>query len=232
LIDREGLLIEGMPGLQPFQKAFAQPRSTVADWRLRCPDRIDLLDVVRNARPTVLIGVSGQPGGFPEAVVRSMAEIVERPIIFPLSNPTSRCEAAPQDLLDWSNGRAIIGTGSPFPPARHNGTSRHVDQTNNAYIFPGLGLGTVAIKASRISEGMLLAAAQALAELSPARSDMTKNLFPPVSDLREISYRVAVAVASQAQQEGLAEATSRDATEALIQDKIWAPTYSAFKRRR
>ena len=232
LVDRDGLLVEGMPGLQPFQKAFAQPRSTVADWRLGSPDRIDLLDVVRNARPTVLIGVSGQPGGFPEAVVRSMAEFVERPIIFPLSNPTSRSEAAPQDLLDWSNGRAIVGTGSPFPPTRHNGTSRQVDQTNNAYIFPGLGLGTVAMKASRISEGMLLAAAQALADLSPARSDMTKNLFPPVSDLREISYRVALAVASQAQQEGLAQATSRNATEALIQDKIWAPTYSAFKRLR
>jgi malate dehydrogenase (oxaloacetate-decarboxylating) len=232
LVDREGLLLEGMPGILPFQERFARSRGVVADWPLVNPNRIDLLDVVRNAQPTVLIGVSGQPGGFTEAVVRAMAEFSERPVIFPLSNPTSRSEATPTDLLDWTDGRAVIGTGSPFPAVLRKGLPRHVDQTNNAYVFPGIGLGAIVARARRVSDGMLLAAARALAAASPMRLDPTGNLLPPVNELREVSRRVAVAVAAQAQAEGLAKATGRDALEARVQAKMWAPVYRPYRRRR
>ncbi len=142
-VDRDGLLVQGMPSLLDFQEPFAQARAAVAGWRLEHPDRIGLLDVVANAKPTVLIGVSGQHGIFTERIVRAMAAGVARPIIFPLSNPVSRSEATPQDLETWSQGRAIIGTGSPFPPITRNGRSVTLDQTNNAYVFPGVGLGAL-----------------------------------------------------------------------------------------
>ncbi|HZN31877.1 MAG TPA: NAD-dependent malic enzyme [Xanthobacteraceae bacterium] len=231
LVDREGLLVEGMRGILPFQERFVQARSAVADWRLHQPDRIDLLDVVRNAKPTVLIGVSGQPGAFTQEVVRTMAQLTERPVIFPLSNPTSRSEATPADLIDWTDGRAVIGTGSPFPPVLRKGRPQPVDQTNNAYVFPGLGLGAIAAQARRVSDGMLMAAARALADASPARHDAGANLLPPVDELRRVSYRVAVAVALAAQAEGLAQPTTRDALEARIQSKMWTPVYRPYRRR-
>jgi malate dehydrogenase (oxaloacetate-decarboxylating) len=230
LVDREGLLVGGMRGILPFQQRFVQARSAVADWRLQQPDRIDLLDVVRHAKPTVLIGVSGQPGAFTREVVRTMAQFTERPVIFPLSNPPSRSEATPADLVDWTDGRAVIGTGSPFPPVPHNGRPRPVDQTNNAYVFPGLGLGVIAAQARRVSDGMLMAAARALADASPARLDADANLLPPVDDLRQVAYRVAVAVALQAQAEGLAPATTGDALEARIRAKMWTPVYRPYRR--
>jgi len=232
LVDREGLLVEGMRGILPFQERFVQARSAVADWRLQQPDRIDLLDVVRSAKPTVLIGVSGQPGAFTQEVVRTMAQLTGRPVIFPLSNPTSRSEATPADLIDWTDGRAVIGTGSPFPPVLRKGRPQPVDQTNNAYVFPGLGLGAIAAQARRVSDGMLMAAARALADASPARHDADANLLPPVDELRRVSFRVAVAVALAAQAEGLAQATTRDALEARIQAKMWTPVYRPYRRRR
>src|ERR671911_1113269 len=198
LVDRDGLLIEGMPGLLSFQEPFVQPRDAVAGWTLERESIIGLGDVVRNASPTVLIGVSGQPGAFPEGVIRAMAASVQRPVIFPLSNPTSRAEAMPVDVMAWTEGRAVIGTGSPFPPLLKNGAYVRVDQTNNSYVFPGIGLAAIAVHARRISDGMLLAAAHALADTSPARLNPHANLLPPVSELRDVSLRVAQAVAMQA----------------------------------
>jgi malate dehydrogenase (oxaloacetate-decarboxylating) len=231
LIDRDGLLVEGMPGILSFQEPFVQPRSVVADWRRDHPDRISLLDVARNARPTVLIGVSGQPGGFAENVIRSMAEHTHQPVIFPLSNPTSRSEATPADLLAWTEGAAVIGTGSPFPPVLKDGIYRRIDQTNNAYVFPGIGLGAIAVRARRISDGMLMAAARALAEISPARSDPNANLLPDVTDLRLVSYHVALAVAAQAIAEGLAPPLPQiGQIEARIKMKMWEPLYRPFRR--
>jgi malate dehydrogenase (oxaloacetate-decarboxylating) len=230
IVDRDGLLVEGMPSLLDFQSPFAQPRASVASWRLEQPDRIGLIDVARNAHPTVLVGVSGQPGGFSERVVRTMAEFTAQPIIFPLSNPTSRCEAAPSDLLAWTQGRAVIGTGSPFPPVLKDGVSFRVDQTNNAYVFPGIGLGAIAVEARRISDGMLMAAARALAEASPSRLDRNANLLPPVTTLREVSRRVATAVVSQAQAEGLAVQRSQHELAALLGAKMWTPTYRPYRR--
>src|SRR3954467_7037963 len=201
LVDRDGLLVEDMPGILPFQAPFVQPRSAVAGWTLDRENGIGLADVVRNAKPTVLIGVSGQPGAFPEAVMRNMAASVERPVIFPLSNPTSRTEATPADLMAWTEGRAVIGAGSPFPPLLKNGAYVRVDQTNNSYVFPGIGLAAIAVHARRISDGMLMAAARALADVSPARQNPNGNLLPPVPELRDVSLRVAQAVALQAREE-------------------------------
>ncbi|MFY9893757.1 MAG: NAD-dependent malic enzyme, partial [Xanthobacteraceae bacterium] len=188
LVDRDGLLVEGMAGLQPFQTPFAQSRDRLAAWKLGSPDRIDLADVAANAHPTVLIGTSGQPRAFSEGIVRAMAADVERPVIFPLSNPTERSEATPQELIVWTDGRAVIGTGSPFPPIERDGRPFRIDQTNNSYVYPGVGLAAIAVQARRISDGMFLAAARTIAELSPAKHDPRANLLPPLAELRKISF--------------------------------------------
>jgi malate dehydrogenase (oxaloacetate-decarboxylating) len=232
LVDRGGLLVEGMAGLQPFQAPFAQSRERLAGWKLPSSRRIDLSDVIANARPTVLIGTSGQPHAFTEPMVREMARHARRPIIFPLSNPTQRSEATPQDLHAWTEGRAVIGTGSPFPPLHRNGGAFRVDQTNNAYVYPGIGLGAIAVKARRISDAMFLAAARVVAELSPARHDPDANLLPPLVELRKISFRVAVAVTAQAIAEGLAGTLSEEKIAAAVRAKMWEPVYATYRRLR
>ena len=199
-------------------------------WNLHHPDKIALLDVVRNARPTVLIGVSGQAGAFSEPIVRAMAECNHRPVIFPLSNPTSREEATPADIEAWTDGRALIGVGSPFPPITRDGSRFKVDQTNNSYIFPGVGLGALAVGASRVSDGMFMAAAKALASSSPARDNPKHNLLPPVSGLREAAVTVALAVALQAHKEGLVTGVSTDQIEQRIRAKMWTPRYVPYRR--
>ncbi|MGF6311175.1 malate dehydrogenase (oxaloacetate-decarboxylating) [Bradyrhizobium sp. i1.8.4] len=230
MVDRDGLLLEGMSGLAPFQLPFVQDKQAITGWQLSHPDKIALLDVVRNARPTVLIGVSGQAGAFSEPIVRAMAECNARPVIFPLSNPTSREEATPVDIEAWTEGRALIGVGSPFPPITRDGARFKVDQTNNSYIFPGVGVGALAVGASRVSDGMFMAAAKALASVSPARNNPKHNLLPPVSALRDVSQTVALAVALQAHREGLATDIPIDQVEARIHAKIWTPRYVPYRR--
>jgi malate dehydrogenase (oxaloacetate-decarboxylating) len=230
LVDRDGLLVEGISGLQPFQAPFVQKRADLASWTSASPGRIGLIDVVVNARPTVLIGTSGQAHGFDEVVVRAMAERVRRPVIFPLSNPTERAEATPHDLFVWTDGRAVIGTGSPFPPIERNGHPFRVDQTNNAYVYPGIGLAAIAAKARRISDGMFLAAARVIADLSPAKRDPQANLLPPLVELRRISFHVAIAVAKQAQADGLADPIADDELAAAVREKMWEPVYARYRR--
>ena len=230
LIDRQGLLVEGMEGLQSFQAPFAQARDRVANWTLESPGWIGLADVVANAKPTVLIGTSGQPGALSEAIVRGMAESVRRPVILILSNPTERAEATPQDLDAWSEGRAIIGTGSPFPPLKRNGKNFRVDQTNNAYVYPGIGLGAIVADARRISDAMFLAAARTVAEFSPAKNDPAANLLPPLVEIRALSFHVALAVAKQAQAEGLADTMPDDALAEAVRAKMWEPVYATYRR--
>jgi malate dehydrogenase (oxaloacetate-decarboxylating) len=215
-----------MSGLLPFQLPFAQARDVVATWSLEHEKGIGLHDVVRNARPSVLIGVSGQPAAFSEKIVREMAASVQRPVIFPLSNPNSRAEANPADLLAWTDGRAVIGVGSPFRPVLRDGLHMRVDQTNNSYVFPGIGLGAIAVQATRISDGMLMAAARALADASPARTNPRANLLPPVNDLRAVSLRVAQAVARQALREKLTEPMDAGEIYERIKQKMWQPAYS------
>jgi malate dehydrogenase (oxaloacetate-decarboxylating) len=228
-VDRYGLLVEGGQGLSPDQQAFAHKRVEVADWQVADPDEISLLDVVRNVKPTVLIGVSAQGGAFTEEVVRTMAKTTQRPVIFPLSNPTTHSEATPQDLMNWTEGRAVIGTGSPFPPVNVKGREIKIDQTNNSYIFPGLALGIISSKAKRVSDGMIKAAALALAACSPARENKNANLLPPLANLRAISLEVAKAVGKQAIKEGLASVDEADFAKELAAN-IWEPVYKTYRR--
>ncbi len=225
-IDREGLLLDDMQ-LRPAQIPFAQPRSAVSGWA-----GTGLVDVARNAKPTVLIGVSAQPGAFTEEAVRAMAAHVERPVIFPLSNPTSRAEATPESLVAWTEGRALIGTGSPFAPVTHNGRAVPIAQSNNAYIFPGVGLGILASRARSVTDAMFTAAARALAALSPARSDPHAPLLPPVSELRRVAVAVALPVAQQAIADGVADAADDDTLRARIAAQIWEPLYRPYRRKK
>ena len=229
-IDRDGLLVEGMAGVLDFQRPFAQSPAAVAHWPREYADTIGLTDVVANAKPTVLIGVSGQPGIFREDIIRKMASAVARPIIFPLSNPTSRSEAMPQDLTAWTDGRAVIGTGSPFPPVVRDGRSFAVDQTNNAYVFPGIGLGVLAVRARRVTDGMFVAAAKVLADISPAARDAHAPLLPPVAQLRDVAFSVAKAVAREARAEGQCEPFDDEELDGLIARKMWDPVYRPYRR--
>jgi len=230
LVDRDGLLVEGMTDLQPFQAPFAQSRNRIAGWKVPTAEGIELADVVAHAHPTVLIGTSGQAHGFSEAVVRDMAAHVRRPITFPLSNPTQRSEATPQELFDWTEGRAVIGTGSPFPPISRDGRAFRIDQTNNAYVYPGVGLGAITVEARRISDGMFLAAARTIAEMSPAKRDPRANLLPPLAELRKISLEVAIAVARTAQAEGLAGPGADEDLAAAVKSAMWEPQYPTYRR--
>ncbi len=225
MVDRFGLLHDRMDGLLAFQKALVQPAGRVGPWASKPADGISLLDVVRHAKPTVLVGVSGQPGLFTEEIVRAMAGGTRRPIIFPLSNPTSRIEATPSDLIAWTDGRALIATGSPFVPVDYGGRSYPVAQCNNSYIFPGMGLGILAAGARRVSDQMFMAAGEALAACPPASQDREAPLLAPLSQVREISRAIALAVASQAQSEGLAEKTTPEELRKRIEATFWKPAY-------
>jgi malate dehydrogenase (oxaloacetate-decarboxylating) len=229
-IDRYGLLVDDMPDIRPAQLPFVQARADLANWQLDNPNAIGLVDVARNAHPTVLIGVSGQPGAFSEVAVRTMAQHTQRPVLFPLSNPTSRAEATPEDLMRWTDGRALIGTGSPFPPVSWNGRQVPIAQTNNSYIFPGVGLGILAVGARRVTDSMFTAAARSLAALSPARHDPHAPLLPPVDELRNVAVAVATAVARQAQDDGVADRCSDAELTARIAAQIWEPVYRPYRR--
>jgi malate dehydrogenase (oxaloacetate-decarboxylating) len=236
-VDKDGLLIEGMKGMSLEQAAFARAGREVQEWP-RGKKGVGLKDVVERARPTVLIGVSGQAGAFNEEVVRAMVRGLDqeyegravRPVILPLSNPTSRCEASPADVIQWTDGRAIVGTGSPFGPVDFGGKTLKIAQTNNSYIFPGLALGIMSARAKRVSEGMIMAAAKALAALSPTQQDPNEALLPPLESLRDVSMSVAVAVGRQAQSEGLAEIKG-DAFNEAVRANVWEPVYLPYRRR-
>ncbi|MFC6646358.1 NAD-dependent malic enzyme [Granulicella cerasi] len=230
-IDRPGLLMDSTPGMHPSQQPFARKASETESWQHMPDGGVSLLETVERVRPTVMIGVSGQPGAFSEEVVRAMAKHVERPVILPLSNPTSRAEATPHDLIHWTDGKAIIGTGSPYAPVEYNGQTYRTVQTNNSYIFPGLALGIVAARARRVSDGMIMAAAEALAAMSPTVKNASAPLLPPLDTLREVSWNVAVAVAREAEKEGLTALRGAD-LEASLHATIWEPVYLPFKRRR
>ena len=231
LVDRNGLLVEGMPDITPAQQPFLQKPAAVAGWKRAAPGTISLLDVASNAHPTVLIGVSGQAGAFTEPVIRAMAGKVQRPVIFPLSNPTSREEATPEQLMTWTDGRALIGTGSPFPPLHWNGRTQKVNQTNNSYVFPGVGLGVLAAGARRITDAMFMVAGKTVAAMSPTVTDKDGLLLPPVTELRRVAVAVARAVARQAQVDGVAEPCDAATLDARIAARIWEPRYPTYRKR-
>ena len=229
-VDRYGLLIEGGKDILPNQQPFARKKADLEGWTLSGGGETSLLDVVRNAKATVLVGVSGQPGAFTEDVVREMAKHTDRPIIFPLSNPTSREEATPEDLLKWTDGKALIGTGSPFAPVTINGKSFHIAQTNNSYIFPGLALGILASRAKRVTDGMIMASAKKLAELSPTVKDKNANLLPPIADSRKVGLLVGEAVGKQAIADGVAGVADEKAFEEFLHAYVWEPVYLPYER--
>jgi malate dehydrogenase (oxaloacetate-decarboxylating) len=222
-IGMQGLYVEGDEELLDFQRPYARQRTDIAGWDLARPPYVGLLDVVRHVRPTILIGTSTKGGAFTQEVVEEMARHCARPIIFPLSNPTSRAEATPADLLEWTDGEALIATGSPFPPVDHAGVRHTIAQCNNALIFPGLGLGVAACRASRVTEGMIAAASEALAGLVNAWRPGAP-LLPGMGDLRLVSATVAIAVADQAAAEGVAEKPLTDPIQ-QVYERMWQPRY-------
>ncbi len=228
--NRYGLLVEGCKGVRPGQEPLVRKREDVAGWKLGGGDSITLLDVVRNAKVTVLAGVSAQAGAFTEEIVREMARHIERPVIFPLSNPTSQSEAVPADLLQWTDGRALVGTGSPFAPVEVNGKMIRIAQVNNSYIFPGLALGTLVSRARRVTDSMFMAAAKTLASLSPARADKTAALLPPMADSRKIGLVVGEAVARQAVEDGVADGAVAANLKERLQAYVWEPVYLPYER--
>lgn len=228
-LDRRGLLTADQDGTRDFQRRYARPHAEVEGWRR--DDRvggIPLAEVVERVRPTILIGTSGQGGAFSEDIVRAMAAHTDRPIILPMSNPTRLAEAVPADLLAWTGGRALIATGSPFPPVRYDGRTYEIGQANNALIFPGLGLGAFVAAADRVTDHMLTAAAHAVA----ARTDATApgaSILPLITQLQETSVAVAVAVARAATGDGVAQAPADERIEERVRAAMWQPAYPPIK---
>ena len=226
--NRYGLLVEGCQGIRPSQEALVRRKEDVAGWKLSGEGAISLLDVVRNAGVTVLAGVSAQAGAFTEEIVREMARHTPRPVIFPLSNPTSKSEATPADLLRWTEGRALVGTGSPFAPVEVGGRTFRIAQINNSYIFPGLALGILVCRARRVTDEMIMAAARALASLSPAREDPNAPLLPPVADSRKVALVVAEAVGREAIRQGVATEAEEASLPERLRAYVWEPVYRPY----
>ncbi|HAU1475832.1 TPA: NAD-dependent malic enzyme [Legionella pneumophila] len=228
LVDRYGLLHDEMTDLLPFQKGFVRSSTSLQNWKLEKKGEITLTDVINNAQPTILLGVSGQPNQFKEAMIKTMLSYCERPIIFPLSNPTSRAEAIPQDLLNWTAGKALIATGSPFEPVVINGHKIEIAQCNNSYIFPGIGLGVVAGQAKRVTDLMMMAAAVALSELAPAIRTGEGRLLPELNSIREVSQHIARAVILQGIKEGHIEPMNNNKIDESIKRTMWTPQYEPY----
>lgn len=229
MVDRFGLLTDDMPNLLDFQQNLVTARDHVNQWEVDS-NNISLMDVVKNVHPTVLIGVSGQPGLFSEEIIKEMYSHCPRPIIMPLSNPTSRAEAQPHDLIEWTQGSALIATGSPFPPVFWQNERYEIAQCNNAYIFPGLGLGVLASKARRVTEEMLITASRNLASQSPLVNTETGGLLPPVEHIEVVSRNIAFAVARTAIEQGIAPALSDEALLERIEETYWKADYVQYRR--
>ena len=223
VVDVVGLLTDDRTDLSEGQRAFAKPANIVGDWGLSGPAQ--LADVVRHVDVGVLLGLSTAAGAFTEEIVRELAAKTERPIIFPLSNPTSRAEAHPAELDEWTDGRALIATGSPFAPLVRDGVERPVAQCNNAYIFPAMGLAVTAAQATRVTDEMMRAAAASLGDASPALADPNKPLLPGWSEVPDIAVKIALAVGRQAVADGVAPTRSDEELAARIEEVRWIPEY-------
>lgn len=229
MVDRWGLLQDNMPNLLPFQQNLAQKAAEVDGWNTES-ENISLLDVMNNGKPTVLIGVSGAPGLFSEEIIKAMHNHCVRPIIFPLSNPTSRVEATPKDILHWTKGEALVATGSPFEPVVIDEQTFEIAQCNNSYIFPGIGLGVLASGAKRVSDEMLMASSRALAECSPLAIEGEGSLLPALENIHDVSKHIAFAVAKVAVAQGHALPCSDELLKQAIEDNFWTAEYRRYKR--
>ncbi|MBL4900627.1 MAG: NAD-dependent malic enzyme [Colwellia sp.] len=229
MIDRYGLLTEGMEGLRDFQEILAQPKANISEWSFS-GDYASLLDAVNCAKPNILIGVSGQPGLFTEQVIKAMSKHCETPIIFPLSNPSRQVEARPEQVIEWTKGNVVIATGSPFSPVEYEGKTYPIAQCNNSYIFPGIGLGVIACNAKLISDEMLMAASNALADASPLANNESEGLLPRLTQISELSRKIAFSVAKVAMAQELALTVSDDVLLANIESHSWKAEYRPYKR--
>ena len=232
VIDKDGLLTTDRRDLSDEQQTYARDRDEIAGWPRNQHAQVGLGEVITNIDATMLIGLSTVKGIFSELIVREMARKTERPIIFPLSNPTSHSEAEPADLLAWTEGRALVATGSPFGPVQNNGKAIEIAQCNNVFIFPAVGLGVIGSHASRVTDKMLLAGARALGDRSPALQDPTGSLLPKVSSIREVALDVAYAVAAKAEEEGLAPAFDPDALRKKLKESQWLPEYLSYEEQK
>jgi malate dehydrogenase (oxaloacetate-decarboxylating) len=223
--DSHGLVASDRPGLEDFKATYARPRSEVEGYVVKDRSRIGLAETVENARPTMLIGTSATPGTFDEAVVRAMSRVNARPIVFPLSNPTSKTECTPEDALRWSEGRAIVATGSPFPPVVLDGKRFRIGQCNNAFVFPGVGLGLTIARARRVSDGMFLEAAKALAAKVTAEDITSGAVYPELARIRDCSFSVACATTRRAVAEGHADPEVLEHLEKTVEQAMWYPEY-------
>lgn len=231
IVDMHGLIHSGTVSIDPEQKPFARTSSEISEWKVSDPKHISLLEVIQNAHPTVLIGVSTSQGAFNEQIVKTMAKYTPHPIIFPLSNPTSKSEAKPEDLIRWTQGKAIVATGSPFAPVDYEGKTYQIAQCNNVSIFPGVGLGVVVSKTPRVIDKMFIRAAHVLSEYSPRIKDFQAPLFPPLEQLRNVSRAIAIAVVQVAQEEGLSAPSSPQEIERSVDLKMWYPEYPLYTRK-
>ncbi|MCE2595265.1 NAD-dependent malic enzyme [Motilimonas cestriensis] len=227
MVDRYGLLTDDMPNLQGFQQPLVQAQTRIANWSTPAP--LGLQQVVEQGKITVLIGVSGQPGLFTQEIIEQLCINTPQPIVLPLSNPTSRVEGTPSDIINWSQGKAIVATGSPFPPVVYQEQTIEISQCNNSYIFPGIGLGVLAVAAKSISDNMLMAASQALADASMAYQE-TDGLLPPLAEIQTVSKKIAKAVAMQAIEDGLALPVAEEVLDQELVNQFWRPEYRQYRR--
>ncbi len=228
MVDRYGLLTDNMTELQSFQAPLVQKETDIASWDKT--QKLGLEQVAKQAKITVLFGVSGQKGLFTQGVIEALCENTENPIVLPLSNPTSRVEATPQEITNWSKGKAIIATGSPFPNTLYEGQSFEVSQCNNSYIFPGIGLGVLAARATGISDNMLMVASQALADASMEYEKAPGALLPPLKVIKQISEKIACAVAQQAIEDKLALPVTDENMHRRLEANFWLPKYRNYRR--
>ena len=228
-LDVQGLLVEDDPGLEPQQKIYAQPRAAVEGWRLQGPSGVGLLDVVRNAKPTVLVGVTAQRGLFSAEILEEVARNTDRPVVMALSNPTSRTECTPEELARATDGRGLLATGSPFPPLQWNGRTIKTSQGNNLFIFPGVGLGALVSRAPKVTDGMFVAATRAVSAMLTAAEEEQGLLLPDMEAIREVSARVATAVAIEARDSGLGRLLPDPELEALVRKAQWEPRFSPYR---
>lgn len=230
LIDRQGLLLQTDADLTEAQRPYARNPKDCEHWKINDKKQPSLTDTIRHVKPTVLIGCSAQPGAFSQDIVETMSGTCERPIIFPLSNPDEKCEATPYDLLLWSQGKALIATGTAFAPVEFQNRMVQVAQCNNALVFPGIGLGVLAVDADKLSKKMILAATDALCQFAPSKKDSFQPLLPSLDDAQLVAKEIAIAVAQCAIDEGQARKNKNVDLRKLIDDMFWEPRYLPFKK--
>lgn len=229
MMNSRGLVIDSMSGLQDFQLRLCQSDERLTEWGVE-GNTATLLETVTHSKSTVIIGVSTVSGLFTQEIIEQMQDNTDKPVVLPLSNPTSKVEAFPEDILKWTNGNAIVATGSPFDPVELNGKTYPISQCNNSYIFPGVGLGVVASKASRVTDKMLMASSYALAEYAATHNKSADDLLPDLNDIRNVSKFIAKLVYKQAIEDGLSPDVSDDAIDAAIEENFWEPDYRPFMR--